>query len=76
MHITMLGTGNASATECYNSCFLLTENGKHLLVDGGGGSNIFKQLNLVGIDWKTINRLSYFKPDWIDRRKVYRSDYE
>lgn len=27
-------------------------------------------------DWKTINRLSYFKPDWIDKRKVYRSDYE
>lgn len=53
----MLGTGNASATECYNSCFLLTENGKHLLVDGGGGSNIFKQLNLVGIDWKTINSI-------------------
>lgn len=25
MNITMLGTGNAAVTECYNTCFVLTE---------------------------------------------------
>lgn len=57
MKLTMLGTGNASATECYNSCFLLTDNKKHILVDGGGGSNIFKQLKLSGTDWKDIHHI-------------------
>ena len=26
MKITMLGTGNAVVTECYNTCFVLSEN--------------------------------------------------
>ena len=37
MNITMLGTGNAMVTECYNTCFVLEDGDKHLLVDGGGG---------------------------------------
>ena len=35
MKLTMLGTGNAMVTECYNTCFALTEGGEHFLVDGG-----------------------------------------
>ena len=35
MKITMLGTGNAQVTECYNTCFVLEEEGRCLLVDGG-----------------------------------------
>ena len=27
MKITMLGTGNAQVTECYNTCFVLEEEG-------------------------------------------------
>lgn len=27
MNLTMLGTGNALVTECYNTCFVLEENG-------------------------------------------------
>ncbi len=57
MILTMLGTGNASATECYNSCFLLSEENNHILVDGGGGSAIFNQLKRASIDWKTINNI-------------------
>ena len=38
MNITMLGTGNAMVTECYNTCFVLEDGDKHLLVDGGGGN--------------------------------------
>lgn len=38
MDITMLGTGNATVTECYNTCFVLRDGKRHLLVDGGGGN--------------------------------------
>lgn len=57
MKLIMLGTGNASATECYNSCFLLSDKNKHILVDGGGGSTIFNQLKKVGLDWKSIHNI-------------------
>ena len=44
MNITMLGTGNAMVTECYNTCFVLEDGDKHLLVDGGGGNTLLRQL--------------------------------
>ena len=44
MNITMLGTGNAMVTECYNTCFVLQDGEKHLLVDGGGGNTLLRQL--------------------------------
>ena len=40
MKLTMLGTGKAVVTECYNTCFVLSDGKKHFLVDGGGGSGI------------------------------------
>ena len=40
MKITMLGTGNALVTECYNTCFLIENQQKNFLVDGGCG-NLF-----------------------------------
>ncbi|EFV02710.1 hypothetical protein HMP0721_0184 [Pseudoramibacter alactolyticus ATCC 23263] len=36
MQCTFLGTGNAMAIRCYNSCFALRDGNKTLLVDGGG----------------------------------------
>lgn len=57
MELIMLGTGNASATDCYNSCFILTENNRHILVDGGGGSTIFNHLKKVGVNWKDIKNI-------------------
>ena len=36
MKLTILGTGNAAVTECYNTCFLLTEGPDHLLRGPGG----------------------------------------
>ena len=44
MKITMLGTGHATVTNCYNTCFTISENDKHFLVDAGGGNGILKQL--------------------------------
>ena len=49
MDITMLGTGNAAVTECYNTCFVIDDNGRKVLVDAGGGNGILTQLNRAGI---------------------------
>lgn len=57
MNITMLGTGNAAVTECYNTCFVLTEGEKHLLVDGGGGNTLFSQLKKAGFDWQDMREI-------------------
>ncbi len=55
MKLTMLGTGNAMVTECYNTCFVLHEDGKYFLIDGGGGNTLFRQLKYANIDWKDIH---------------------
>ena len=44
MNLTLLGTGNATVTHCYNTCFVLHESGQYLLVDGGGGNGLLCQL--------------------------------
>ncbi len=56
--ITILGTGNAQVTHCYNTCFMVHSRGGHqLLVDAGGGNGILQQLEKADIDWKTIHHL-------------------
>ena len=57
MKLTMLGTGHAFVTKCYNTCFVLTENDSHFLVDGGGGGTLFRQLKNANIDWKKIHNV-------------------
>ena len=59
MKLTMLGTGNAVVTECYNTCFVLedeerTQEDRYFLVDGGGGNGLLHQLTEAGISWKDI----------------------
>lgn len=49
MKLTILGTGNASAVKRYNTCFALSDQGQHFLVDGGGGNRILKVLEDAGI---------------------------
>ena len=44
MKLTMLGTGHATVTKCYNTCFALTEGNRHFLVDAGGGNGILERL--------------------------------
>ena len=48
MKLTMLGTGNAMVTECYNTCFILSQENQYFLVDGGGGNGLLKQLKKAG----------------------------
>ncbi len=57
MDLIMLGTGNAVATNCYNTCFILNNEDNYFLVDGGGGSGLFRQLEHAGIDWKDIGEV-------------------
>ena len=54
MKLTMLGTGHAMVTECYNTCFVLSEGDKHFLVDGGGGNGLLRQLKRADIRPKDI----------------------
>lgn len=54
MKLTMLGTGNAMVTECYNTCFTLEQEGAFFLVDAGGGNGILKRLSEAGIDWRKV----------------------
>lgn len=54
MKLTMLGTGMAIVKNCYNTCFVLSKDEQHFLVDGGGGNQILriltdKKLSLMGI---------------------------
>lgn len=57
MKLTMLGTGNAMVTACYNTCFVLSEGERHLLVDGGGGNGLLQQLKKAGIDWHDLREI-------------------
>lgn len=57
MKLTMLGTGHAVVTKCYNTCFVLEENNELFLVDGGGGSTLLCQFEKANIDLKKIHTI-------------------
>ena len=57
MEITMLGTGHALVTECYNTCFVINDNGKYFMVDGGGGNTILHQIKCAGFDWMDMREI-------------------
>ncbi len=42
--LLFLGTGHATVTECYNTSFILRSSDDILLVDGGGGNGILRQM--------------------------------
>lgn len=55
--ITMLGTGNAMAMKCYNTCFTVRTAEGVLLVDAGGGNGIFTQLENAGVTFDQIRAM-------------------
>ncbi len=57
MKAVMLGTGHAVVTNCYNTCYVIDAEGKQLLVDGGGGITLLKQMKAAGIRWKGIREI-------------------
>lgn len=48
-HITMLGTGHAMTSECFNTCFVYTNEHGSMLVDTGGGQQLLTQLRKAAV---------------------------
>ena len=55
--ITMLGTGNATVSQIYNTCFVLQTSSTLMLVDAGGGNGILSQLKKVNVQISDIHHL-------------------
>ena len=55
--VTMLGTGNAMCVNCYNTCFYLSTPKGGMLVDGGGGNGILRQLIKAKIPFESIRHM-------------------
>ena len=53
----MLGTGRAVVTGCYNTCFVLHEEERYFLVDGGGGIGLLSRLKSAGIEWSRVRNM-------------------
>lgn len=55
--LIILGTGNANATKCYNTCSAIQNEQGYLLVDAGGGNGILLQLERAGIPLEEIHEI-------------------
>lgn len=55
--ITMLGTGNATVSQIYNTCFVLQTPSTLMLVDAGEGNGILSQLKKVNVQISDIHHL-------------------
>lgn len=56
--IIVLGTGNASVTKCFNTCFLLQDaEGNYFMVDAGGGNGILTCLEKAQVSVADIHEL-------------------
>lgn len=54
MKVTFLGTGCAMVIKRYNTCFLLEQDDKKLLVDAGGGNEVLVRLDKLGVKIQQI----------------------
>lgn len=55
--LTMLGTGSALVTKCYNTCFTIQTPQTLLLVDAGGGNGILAQLEKADIKLGDVHHI-------------------
>lgn len=55
--INILGTGCAMVTKCYNTCFTLSHEEEHFLVDTGGGNTILTNLEKLNIPINKIHHV-------------------
>ncbi len=55
--LIILGTGNAQAIHCFNTCFALQTEDGVFLTDTGGGNGILKQLDSAGISLQDIHHI-------------------
>ena len=49
--LILLGTGNATVTKCFNTCFAIKTGEEYFLVDTGGGNGIMTQLEKAPRYW-------------------------
>ena len=57
MRIKMLGTGHATVTKCYNTCFTIDDGNEYFLVDAGGGNEVLRILEEMEIPIKNIHNI-------------------
>lgn len=55
--LIVLGSGNAQALSCFNTCFAIANENEYFLVDAGGGNGILRQLSLNQIPLSNIHHL-------------------
>lgn len=55
--VTMLGTGHAMTTKCFNTCFVYENEVGKMLVDTGGGQQLVGQLRKAGVQANDIDCL-------------------
>lgn len=55
--IQMLGTGYATVTKCYNTCYVIKTEQGNVMVDAGGGNTILAQMENAGLKWQDIKAL-------------------
>lgn len=56
--LLVLGSGYATVTKCYNTCWILKdEQGRPFLIDAGGGNGILVQLEKMNIPIKDIHEM-------------------
>lgn len=55
--LIMLGTGNATVTKCYNTCFAIKNASECFLIDTGGGNGIMTQLEKAEIPMEQIHEI-------------------
>ena len=53
--LILLGTGNATVTRCFNTCFAIKRGEEYFLVDTGGGNGIMTQLEKANIPMESIH---------------------
>ena len=53
----VFGTGNASVTNLYNTCFALRDKDEYFMVDAGGGNGILKILDNMRVPIEQIHHL-------------------
>lgn len=55
--LIVLGTGNATVTKCYNTCFAFRKQEEYFLVDTGGGNGILRRLEEAEIPLTNIHHI-------------------
>lgn len=55
--LIVLGTGNAQAIHCYNTCFAMKDGEEYFLTDAGGGNGILLMLEKKGIPLEKIHHI-------------------